>query len=1043
MFCRRVFRRRVFYGMMFCRMVFCQRVFFLSKRVLSKGILSKDVLSKDVLLKDVLSKDVLLKDVLCLSKGVLRNGVLSKGVGVLLKDVLSKDALSKDALSKDALSKDVLSKGFIITLTTLLLDGAVGDLGHPKAPQNSHVQNDEGPDRYFSFESENGQFRKEYRTPNGTQFGSYGWIDSIGNLRKYKYIADDWGYRIVDATVQKNVYGGNKYSNYESMGNDLLPPMDHSEGYSMEEVNHYGNSIGASYAGSIDPASMPHHHHSDEHGHGGNHHHNTPAAYATHPPEETDSVEDTPRFGSNKLHLFLVEPPSTMHGQPKPHEPKKPEHYHEYLPPMPIVPVSPQPNYSPPQSYFRPPAASNEVNPPAPIVQQPQASYHIPTTPKPVHYTAPPASYTPPPTTTTRPPVVYSPPLTEPPVVYPPPPTKPPVVYSPLSTKPPVVFYTAPPTTLGPSYVVPTTAHSYHTPPNSYNAPTTSYRPSKPVDSVKYTDSKLADHLFNQENRLNQKNSVYFIPSFKEGSSSEHHAPAHFARGTHGSKTESYAPKESTTYKEMPFSEAQKPSVHHHGISYKQAAKTRGSYGSSLPRPNYVVGYDEHGNSIHMSYNQLALRKKQTSFVPKSTNFVPKKVHQFTGHTSSSHHNHHHKHNHHLSTKTVHQHSKSHGEHVHQASDEDFNIDDTYVPPRFDDQNTKTMVAPSIGSHQNHYVDGDQFASASNSHAHFAAAPATLDTSYSPPSKPVNTYSVPSKPVSTYGPPSKPASTYGPPSKPVSIYGPPSKPVATYSVPAKPVSTEPVATYSAPSKPTVHEHHHSPEQIHNTEHHHNHHQKPSKPVTAYTAPPKPMPTYSAPSKPESTYGPPSKPVATYSAPSKPDSTYGPPSKPVATYSAPSKPESTYGPPSKPVATYSAPSKPESTYGPPSKPVATYSVPFKPESSHGSKPESHEPHNHHDHHQKGSYHHISSEKGISRDPLLTGVYIKNHHDQFGYNDGRQFHYEKTLSNGDRVGEYGYIDPFGIKRVVKYSTDDWGFHGNKESQFVGTGHTLSDH
>ncbi|XP_015124196.1 uncharacterized protein LOC107046181 isoform X2 [Diachasma alloeum] len=60
-----------------------------------------------------------------------------------------------------------------------------------------HIQTDEGPERYFRFQTLNGQFRKEKRLEDGTVVGTEGWLDPLGYLRIKDYIADSNGYRIL------------------------------------------------------------------------------------------------------------------------------------------------------------------------------------------------------------------------------------------------------------------------------------------------------------------------------------------------------------------------------------------------------------------------------------------------------------------------------------------------------------------------------------------------------------------------------------------------------------------------------------------------------------------------------------------------------------------------------------------------------------------------------------------------------------------------------------------------------------------------------
>jgi hypothetical protein len=60
-----------------------------------------------------------------------------------------------------------------------------------------HIQTDEGPERYFRYQTQSGQYRKEKRLEDGTVIGTYGWVDPTGLLLLRDYIADNNGYRIV------------------------------------------------------------------------------------------------------------------------------------------------------------------------------------------------------------------------------------------------------------------------------------------------------------------------------------------------------------------------------------------------------------------------------------------------------------------------------------------------------------------------------------------------------------------------------------------------------------------------------------------------------------------------------------------------------------------------------------------------------------------------------------------------------------------------------------------------------------------------------
>lgn len=94
----------------------------------------------------------------------------------------------------------VLLFGFYL----LFLEKVNASWGSPDSNQY-HIQTDEGPERYFRYQTDNGQFRKEKRLQDGTVIGTDAWIDASGYLRQKDYIADDKGYRILKS---KTVFVG-------------------------------------------------------------------------------------------------------------------------------------------------------------------------------------------------------------------------------------------------------------------------------------------------------------------------------------------------------------------------------------------------------------------------------------------------------------------------------------------------------------------------------------------------------------------------------------------------------------------------------------------------------------------------------------------------------------------------------------------------------------------------------------------------------------------------------------------------------------------
>lgn len=57
--------------------------------------------------------------------------------------------------------------------------------------------------------------------------------------------------------------------------------------------------------------------------------------------------------------------------------------------------------------------------------------------------------------------------------------------------------------------------------------------------------------------------------------------------------------------------------------------------------------------------------------------------------------------------------------------------------------------------------------------------------------------------------------------------------------------------------------------------------------------------------------------------------------------------------------------------------------------------------------------------------------------FEYYLRRQYHEEEREPNGESIGSFGYIDPFGIRRVIYYKTDPQtsGFVHKKNNRYVG--------
>ena len=92
---------------------------------------------------------------------------------------------------------------FFQALTLVVVAEVHGQAPDPNFAAEYHIQTDLGDDRFFRFQTHSGQYRKEVLHPDGSQEGTYGWVDPNGVLRLYDYIADNQGYRIVKESLFK------------------------------------------------------------------------------------------------------------------------------------------------------------------------------------------------------------------------------------------------------------------------------------------------------------------------------------------------------------------------------------------------------------------------------------------------------------------------------------------------------------------------------------------------------------------------------------------------------------------------------------------------------------------------------------------------------------------------------------------------------------------------------------------------------------------------------------------------------------------------
>lgn len=75
------------------------------------------------------------------------------------------------------------------------------------------------------------------------------------------------------------------------------------------------------------------------------------------------------------------------------------------------------------------------------------------------------------------------------------------------------------------------------------------------------------------------------------------------------------------------------------------------------------------------------------------------------------------------------------------------------------------------------------------------------------------------------------------------------------------------------------------------------------------------------------------------------------------------------------------------------------------------------------------------------PLYDGVSMT--HNGFRYYLPRHYHEEESLPGEKRAGSFGYVDPFGIRRVIYYNTEPGsGFVHRKNNRYVGFNSTPYD-
>lgn len=99
----------------------------------------------------------------------------------------------------------MIKQNFLLLVCACSVLAALDGYSTRQDPDQFHIQTDEDDERYFLYQTHNGQYRKERRLKDGSVVGSTGWVGADGYLRLQDYIADGQGYRIYKS---KTVYVG-------------------------------------------------------------------------------------------------------------------------------------------------------------------------------------------------------------------------------------------------------------------------------------------------------------------------------------------------------------------------------------------------------------------------------------------------------------------------------------------------------------------------------------------------------------------------------------------------------------------------------------------------------------------------------------------------------------------------------------------------------------------------------------------------------------------------------------------------------------------
>ena len=108
-------------------------------------------------------------------------------------------------------------------------------------------------------------------------------------------------------------------------------------------------------------------------------------------------------------------------------------------------------------------------------------------------------------------------------------------------------------------------------------------------------------------------------------------------------------------------------------------------------------------------------------------------------------------------------------------------------------------------------------------------------------------------------------------------------------------------------------------------------------------------------------------------------------------------------------------------------------------NHGNHSNTNNDNNNFDYSAHPIYDHKKERLGSKNKWKIRRNLAKSPNNTVHYSDKKQFHFQSRNQNNEMVGQYGYIDPFGIRRIVYYyASPQKGYIHQKRNKYIGLKH-----